>query len=246
MACLPITDSASVGVPYYSQGGGGGGNVGSTINCDFIFVNSSIVTNALTANSSLQAPNVIGYTGTLSLTSGGSGFTTWSGNNGTYIQQNNEKVITINGSADSSWGTVNFTSVASVNMANNDLVVSSINGVQPGGAVPEDLTLNSLSTVNLNVSNKANIDTISVSSIALQGVWQVPLFQGGRFTMPNADSNVVETDVIFSGTDWFAWATYDGAVNSAVSSIGTSVLSRSTFALYAQGGLGVSWMAQGN
>jgi hypothetical protein len=97
-----------------------------------------------------------------------------------------------------------------------------------------------------NMNKSISTPSIAASSITLQGNWPVPLFQTGSFTFPNAASNVVETDVIFGGTEWFASAVYDGAVNSAVSSIGTQILSRSTFALWAEGGLGVSWMALGN
>jgi len=88
--------------------------------------------------------------------------------------------------------------------------------------------------------------TINSPAIFIQSGFPVPLFQNGRFTMPVAASNVIETDIVFSDTTWGAWAGYDGAVNQAVSSIGTQVLSRSTFAVYAQGGLGVSWQVLGN
>ena len=124
---------------------------------------------------------------------------------------------------------------ASMNLVDRNINVSSINGAAPGGAIPEDLGVNSLTA-----------STINTSSVMLQGVWPAPLFQSGRFTMPVANSTIVETDITFSGTNWYASAVYDGAVQSAVSSIGTQVLSPSTFSLWAQGGLGVAWMALGN
>lgn len=40
MACLPITDSASVGMPYYSQGGGGGGGGAANLICSTLTTNS--------------------------------------------------------------------------------------------------------------------------------------------------------------------------------------------------------------
>ena len=116
------------------------------------------------------------------------------------------------------------------NIGISSLNVSSINSASPG---------------SLAVGGIAKFSTIQVSSIGLQG-FSVPLFQNGRLTMPNAPSTVIETDIVFSDTTWGAWAGYDGAVNAAVSSIGTEVLSRSTFALFAQGGLGVSWQVLGN
>lgn len=244
-AVIPMLTEAGPTQAFFAPASGGGGGVGSTINCDFVFVNSSITTLALTANSTINAPQVIGYTGQLYLNSGGSGVTTWTGNNGTFISQNNQKVIELNGSA-SAPGQCQFNNFSVVNMANTELSVSSINGQIPNSAViPEDLSVNSL-TASAYVSTGAVLtSSINASTIRLSG-FPVPLFQNGRFVMPNANSNVIETDIVFSGTDWGAWAGYDGAVNSAVSSIGTSVLSRSTFAVYAQGGLGVSWQVLGN
>lgn len=239
-AVIPMLTEAGPTQAFFAPAsGGGGGGGGPNLICSTLTAQASIATSSITANV------VSGTVGELKLSSGGSGVTTWSGNNGTYISQNNQKVIELNGSV-SAPGQCLFNNFNVVNMNSTNLLVSSINGAQPGGAVPEDLTLNSLSTVNLNVSLKGNFNSVNASTITLQDVWPVPLFQNGRFTMPPAASNVVETDVVFTGTDWFASAVYDGAVNSAVSSIGTEVLSRSTFALYAQGGLGVSWMVLGN
>jgi hypothetical protein len=102
-----------------------------------------------------------------------------------------------------------------------------------------------LTVTSHSIAGNLAVSSITTDSILL-GNFQVPKFQNGRFVMPNANSNVVETDIVFSDTSWGAWAGYDGAVQSAVSSIGTEVLSRSTFAVYAQGGLGISWQVLGN
>lgn len=168
-----------------------------------------------------------------------------------------ENVSTINGSVPGGGG-------AAVSTFNSLQVSNSIAGGAALNMYADDLNLYKIDMVSSATSRAAvSLGTIGgrdqvylqpaaqvagdlrASTITLAG-FPVPLFENGRFTMPNAASNVIETDIVFSGTTWGAWAGYDGAVQASVSSIATEVLSRSTFAIYAQGGLGVSWQVLGN
>jgi hypothetical protein len=119
----PIINTAGPGEPFFAPASGGGGGGGGP----------DLSVSTLTSQSTITAPLITGTFGSLSFVSPGSGWTTWTGPNGTFIKQNDQKVIEINGST-SAPGTCLFNNFSDVNMGTTNLQVSSINGAEPGGA----------------------------------------------------------------------------------------------------------------
>jgi hypothetical protein len=112
MACLPITDSASVGAPYYASGGGGGGGSTSSITGGGGSAVSISTTGAIymTMSGSATTPDiVIGDNNTLSVA----------------LTNGNDLINLFNNA-------IAF-STLKVDMSETNLQVSSINGAAPGG-----------------------------------------------------------------------------------------------------------------
>lgn len=122
----------------------------------------------------------------------------------------------------------------------SSLTVSSINGAQPGGAIPEDLSVNSLTAAVSVTAADVITSTIKVSGFLS------PIQQYGAATLDGGGSTIVGLDYTYADP-WYPFANYKGeAPVSNVQALFTSTLTGDSFLITGQPNLPVIWHSLGN